>query len=184
MAMSALAAAGQESPRFASMSSSRLLLVPAQEVLGTSDGRAWLARFDSVLTVQLEEGGIGKGWAYPKDAVRYARLNPTYTSDPYTLGAQPLKSDKVKDGFDLPEPFASRLRALLAIADARTAVVPIVARVDSTAVPRVVRLQLMFVDGRSRQVLWTGTLEAKYAGHALAAADSLALMTSRLFVSR
>ena len=183
VAIVSVAALAQTPPKFGSMTTSRLLLLPAQEVTGTADGRAWLARFDSVLTARLEAGGIANGWAYPRDAIRYNRQNPTYTTDPRLMGVQPLKSDKIKDGFSLPEPFASRLRALLAVADARNTIVPVVARIDSTTNPRAARLQLTLVDGRLSRVLWTGMLEVKYEGSTTAAADSLALMTARLFVS-
>jgi hypothetical protein len=183
VAIPSVAALAQVAPKFGSMTTSRLLLLPAQEVTGTTDGRAWLARFDSVLTSRLEAGGIANGWAYPRDAIRYNRQNPTYTSDPRLMGVQPLKNEKIKDGFSLPEPFASRLRALLAVADARTTIVPVVARIDSTASPRTARLQLALVDGRLSRVLWTGTIEVRYEGTTSAAADSLAFMAARLFVA-
>ncbi len=183
VALSSAAALGQSAPRFASMTTSRLLVLPAQEVTGTADGKAWLARFDSVLTARLEAGGLANGWAYPRDAIRYNRQNPTYTSDPRVMGVQPLKSEKTRGGFSLPEPFASRLRALLAVADARTTIVPVVASIDSIAAPHTARLQLTFVDGRLSRVLWTGVLETRYEGNAAAAADSLAAVTARLFVA-
>jgi hypothetical protein len=164
------------------MTTSRVLLLPAQELSGAGDTRAWLARFDSLLTARLVDGGIGSGWAYPRDAVRYARSNPTYVSDPRTMGVQSLKSDKVSKGFSLPEPFASRLRALLAVGDARDAIVPIVAKIDSTKSPRAVQVKLTFVDGRASKVMWTGTIAAHYDGGPGLAADSLAAAVARLFV--
>jgi len=74
------------SPPFASMTTSRVLLLPAQELTGAADARVWLARFDSVLTARLVEGRVGSGWAYPRDAARFARSNPTYVSDPIGMG--------------------------------------------------------------------------------------------------
>jgi hypothetical protein len=179
----AVPAGAQDAPRFAPMTASRLLVLPAQEVAGAPETKAFLARFDSVFTARLEDGGIGPGWAYPRDAVRYARSNPTYISDPRVMGAQLLKGEKMKAGVPLPEPFASRVRALVAIADARHAIVPVVMRIDSTTTPRTAKLQLMFIDARLSRVDWSGTIEVKFAGAPAVAADSLAMMTARLFVA-
>lgn len=164
------------------MTASRILLLPAQEVAGAPETKAWLARFDSVFTARLEDGGVGPAWAYPRDAARYARSNPTYVSDPRAIGAQLLKGDKVKSGVPLPEPFASRVRALVAIADARNAIVPVVVRIDSTTTPRTATLRLMFVDALTSRVEWVGTIQTKFTGPPSVAADSLAFTTARLFV--
>lgn len=171
-------------PRFGAMTTSRVLLLPAQEVGGAPEARAWLTQFDSVLTARLEDGGVGSSWAYPRDAARYARMNPTYLADPHTMGAQPLKIANVKEGFALPEPFASRVRALLAVADARDAIVPVAARIDSTKSPHVAQVQLTFVDGRASTVMWNGILEVKFEGAPRVAADSLANAVARLFVQQ
>jgi hypothetical protein len=175
-------AAAQNAPKLGALTASRLLVLPVQEVTGTAEGRAWLVRFDSAFTVRLEDGGIGPGWAYPRDAVRYARSNPTYVSDPRVMGAQLLKGNGVKAGVPLPEPFASRVRALVAVADARHAVVPIVVRIDSTASPRTATLQLAIVDARLSRVDWIGTIDTPFSGSPSLAADSLAMKAARLFL--
>ena len=176
-------AGAQEAPKFAPMTAARILVLPAQEVAGAPETRAWLTHFDSVFTARLEDGGIGPGWAYPRDAARYARSNPTYVSDPRAMGVQLLKGDKVKAGTALPEPFASRIRALVAIADARNAIVPVVVHIDSTVTPRVAKLRLMFVDAKLSRVDWVGTIEVKFTGAPAVAADSLAMTAARLFVA-
>jgi hypothetical protein len=181
--MAAAPALAQDAPRFAPMTAARILVLPAQEVAGTPETRVWLTRFDSVFTARLEDGGIGPGWAYPRDAMRYWRSNPTYVGNPQAMGAQLLKGDKVKSGFALPEPFGSRVRALVAIADGRHAIVPVVARIDSTVTPRVARLQVMIVDAKLSRVDWVGTIETKFTGVLAIAADSLAINTARLFVA-
>lgn len=185
LAISALSssALSQQAPKFSSMTATRILVLPAQEVAGTAESRAWLTRFDSVFTVRLEEGGIGPGWSYPRDAIRYARSNPTYVSDPHFLGAQLLRGDKVKPGNPLPEPLASRLRALIAIADGRTAMLPVIVRIDTTVTPRVAKLSLMFLDAKLSRVDWVGTIEAKFTGASIVAADSIAFTAARLFVA-
>lgn len=156
--------------------------MPAQGVGGAPTPATWLARYDSVLTGRLADGGVGEGWAYPRDTERYRRQNPSYLTNPRALGAQPLMGEKVKDGFVLPEPLGSRLRAYLALADARFAIVPVAAVVDSASAVRQARLRLAVVDGRLSKVLTVIDVSSAYQGAALAAADSLALVTSRLFV--
>jgi hypothetical protein len=176
-------AIAQDAPKFAPMTAARILVLPVQEVAGAPETQAWLTRFDSVFTALLEDGGIGPGWAYPRDAMRYARSNPTYINNPKAMGAQLLKGDKVKAGVPLPEPFASRLRAMVAIADARNAIVPVVVRIDSTTTPRTATLRLMFVDAKLSRVDWVGTIGVKFTGAPAVAADSLAMTTARLFIA-
>lgn len=171
-------------PPLASMTASRALVLPAQEMLGASDARQWLARYDSVLTVLLDEGGIGRSWGYARDAMRYARQNPTYAADPRAIGALPLKNEKLRSAFTLPEPFASRARMLSAIGNARAVIVPVSATLDSTKTPPSGQLLLVIVDPKSSKVAWSGTLNTAFVGGPLAFADSLASVTARLFVAR
>jgi hypothetical protein len=173
---------GQAEPPHGALTTSRILLVPAQGVGGAPAPAAWLARYDSVLTGRLHDGGVGSAWAYARDTERFWRQNPTYLSDPRTLGAQPLMGDKVKEGFVLPEPFGSRLRAYVALADARFALVPVAAVVDSVPVVRQARLRLAIVDGRLNRVLSVVDVSTAYQGAPQFAADSLAFVTARLFV--
>lgn len=174
----------QEEPRFASYVTSRLVVLPGQAVLGAGPARPWLDQFDATLTGALENGGVGSGWAYPRDVIRAARRNPTYAADPLALGAQPLQSDRARAGTNLPEPFGSRTRALLALNDARFAVVPVAARIDTTQSPAMAELRLTIIDVRQSQILWTGIIETRFTGPLSAAADSLALRTAGLFVAR
>lgn len=163
-----------------------MLVLPVQDVTGAADAALWLARFDSVFTEQLHAGGIGAGWAYARDAIGYARRNPTYVADPKAIGAQPLRNERAtREGFALPEPFATRVRTLVAIAETRTAVVPVLARLDSTGPDgRLARLQITIVDARASRVVWGGTIESRYDGAPLAAADSLARVAARLFITQ
>jgi hypothetical protein len=177
-------AGAQDSPRFASYVTSRLVVLPGQEVIGAGPARPWLDQFDATLTATLENGGVGAQWAYPRDLQRAFRRNPTYASNPQTLGAQPLKSEKAREGTTLPEPFAGRTRALLALSDARFALVPVAVRVDTLQSPAYAELRLSIIDGRQSTILWTGIIETRFTGPLTAAADSLALRTAGLFVAR
>ncbi len=180
----AVRVAAQEAPRFAALSAERVTLLPAQEWTGSEGPRALLDAFDRQLSAHLSEGGIADGWMYPADILRTARRNPTYVTNPLALGAQPLKSEKAREGTPLPEPFQSRLRAILALSGGRHALVPVAIRVDTTQVPALAELRLTLVDGRQSRVLWTAILETRFDGGAAAAADSLAARTAALFVVR
>jgi hypothetical protein len=180
----AVRVAAQDSPRFASLSAERVTLLPAQEWTGSEGPRALLDAFDRTLSAYLADGGIADGWTYPADVLRTARRNPTYVSNPLALGAQPLKSEKAREGTPLTEPFQSRLRAILALSGGRHAVVPVAIRVDTTQVPALAELRLTLVDGRQSRVLWTAILETRFEGAATAAVDSLAARTAALFVVR
>ena len=177
-----MTAAAQAPPRFEQLTATRVLVVPAQEVSGVTDARAWLMRFDSVLTSQLQDGGIGAGWAYARDAARFQRQNPSYLTDPRVLGTRPLAAANVKEGMTLPQPFASRIRAYVALADSRVAVVPALAAIDSSASPSSATLRLVLVDAPASTILAALTVSSTFAGTAAAAADSLAAATARLFV--
>lgn len=176
-------AAGQDLPRLAPLTASRLLVLPAQSAAGANDPRLWLARFDSVLTAQLESRGPGAGWAYARDAIRYQRQNPSYLTDARSLGTYALNDDRVRENSVLPEPFASRLRAYIGIADARLTLVPVAATFDTTVSPRVATLRLVVADGRAVRVVGVYSVTSPYAD-VTAAADSLALQTARLFIAR
>lgn len=177
-----VAGAQTPEPRFASLTTSRVLVVPAQDVAGAPDRTAWLTRFDSVLTSRLVDGGIGSGWAYARDAIRYQRQNPTYLPDARMLGAQPLAAANIKDGMALPDVFAMRVRSYTGLANSRTAVVPIAAAVDTTSTPRSASLRIAIIDTPSRKVVAITSVASPFAGSALAAADSLAVGVARLFV--
>jgi hypothetical protein len=164
------------------MTTTRVLVVPAQDAAGAADERAWLTRFDSLFTARLHDGGIGAGWAYARDAVRFQRQNPTYLTDARLLGAQPLAASNVKDGMTLPDPFAMRVRAYTGLANSRTAIVPVLATIDSAATPPTATLRIVIIDSPSRKIVAATAVTSPFSGDALAAADSLATAAARLFV--
>jgi hypothetical protein len=174
----------QDAPRLAQYAAERVVLIPAQEWTGAGPARSLLDQFDARLSTYLAEGGIADGWMYPADVLRAARRNPTYVANPSALGAQPLKSDKAREGSPIAEPFSSRLRAILAFGDARLAVVPVAVRVDTAQSPMLAELRLSVLDGRQNRIVWTAILETRFTGAPSAAADSLASRVAALFVPR
>jgi hypothetical protein len=77
-----------------------------------------------------------------------AKRNTDYVSDPYALGAGPLRNPQLKAGDPVSPAVVGNLRSLIALADARFALIPVelaFAKRGSEARP-VVRMVLL--DGR------------------------------------
>jgi hypothetical protein len=97
---------------------------------------------------------MGRKWAYASDVVRAARRNPTYASDPFTLGVGRWRSTRPESGEELPGVLADNLRSVTALGDARYALIPVELRASADAVI----LRLVLVDTRTRMVTWAGDL--------------------------
>ncbi len=148
-------------PPLAPFASMRVAIVPIQlwrpDSIGWSReinwGRTRLA-VDSALQAVLEERGMGRKWAYASDAVRSARRNPTYASDPYSLGVGRWRNTPPEGGEVLPGALADNLRSVTALGDARFALIPVELRAQGDAVV----LRLILADTRTRQIVWAGDL--------------------------
>ncbi len=150
-------------PPLAPFAAMRVALVPAQ--LWKADSAGWSRavewprlrlQLDSAVQAVLEERGLGRKWAYAADVVRSAKRNPTYASDPYALGAGPLRSAELKAGMLLPNLLADNLRTVTALGDTRYALIP----VELKAVGGQVVLRLVLADTRARSLTWAGDLLA------------------------
>ena len=147
----------------AGFASQRIIVLPVQLLRG--DSLSWIQpsgwpafrkELDDSVASAISERGIGKGWAYPADVVRQAKRNAGYVSDPYSIGAQPLRGQNYRPGDHIPALMASNLRAMIALADARYALLPveIVFQRDGSRQRAILRLAL--VDGRTGQFGWVG----------------------------
>jgi hypothetical protein len=147
----------------------RVAVLPAQR-LRPADSAAWGARVpapraylgvvDSALAATLAERGLATAWALHSDVVRSARRNATHAADPYALAVNPLlPSRRPAPTPDVPEPLATQLRTLVALNDARYALVPVELRFERQPGPagagRAV-LRLAVLDARSAQIAWAG----------------------------
>ncbi len=127
---------------------------------------AMRAAFDSLLSMQLEEHGLKGQWASPAEVIRMAKRNALYSADPRNLGAFSVRNGVGKEAV-IPDPLAGNLRRVVALHDARYALMP----VELSAVPGkdggqfVVRLLL--VDARLMKALFqvdlVGAAAAVYA---------------------
>lgn len=160
----ALAPPGQLS-RFAGV---KVMVLPSQSVqfderpdwrsTSTPD-KALLAALDSAVETALSQRGLQATWVFPAALQRSARRNPTYLTDPYALQVlAPVRLALRKPQDPLAEPFASQLRALAGVNDARYALIPLVLRfqaADGAGNARG-RLHAVLIDSRGAQVVWNG----------------------------
>jgi hypothetical protein len=116
------------------------------------DRRSALQRADSLISEALLSRGPEVGWVLPPELRKMARRSAGFVPDPDQMGQAVLRSPKMST---VPDPLRSSLRSLLAIADARLALVP--AALGFGPEPgRQIRadLSLAFVDVRSGKVIW------------------------------
>lgn len=102
-----------------------LTLIGAEETLGWkqfADQHAALAAADSVVGALLPTRAPEVTWVLPDELRREARRSPTFATNPDQLGSAILRGARVGDF--IPDPLRSELRALVAIANARYALVP------------------------------------------------------------
>jgi hypothetical protein len=116
------------------------------------DRRAALQRADSLISEALMSRGPEVSWMLPPELRKMARRSAGFVPDPDQMGQAILRAPKMKT---VPDPLRSSLRSLLAIADARLALVP--ASLGFLPEPDgQIRadLSLVLVDVRTGRVLW------------------------------
>lgn len=136
-----------------------LTLLASDDSLGWgsmfADRHAALARVDSILGTLLQGRAPEVTWVLPDELRRQARRSPTFAANPDQMGTAILRGGKVGDF--VPDPLRSDLRALVAIADARHALVPaqlVYRRMAGSADGRMgtAELTVVIVDARLGQV--------------------------------
>lgn len=120
-----------------------------------ADRRAALGIADSILGTLLQGRAPEVTWILPAELRRQARRSPTFAANPDQMGTAILRGAKVGDF--LPDPLRSDLRALVAIADARHALVPaqlVFRRTAGSADARTgtAELTVVIIDARLGQV--------------------------------
>jgi hypothetical protein len=186
-------AAGQLS-RFAAL---KVMVLPTQGVIATDSlgwrtagggDKALLAALDLALADSVGARGLSSQWIFPPALARSASRNPTYVTDPATIRA--LDAVRValrKRDEPLAEPFASQLRALAGVSDARYAFVPLELRFESilNGASGRAALRSAVIDARGAQLVWVGEVYGdpapQFAPGVLA---SLAQRVADLVVSR
>jgi hypothetical protein len=114
---------------------------------------------DDSIGAAISERGIGKKWMYGSDVVRLSKRNAVYVNDPYTLGAGGLRTRPLKAEEQAPRTLIDNMRSIIALGDARYALVPVelVFTKEGSAAHAVLRLVML--DGRAGQVVWFGDMK-------------------------
>jgi len=160
----------------AAFAAQRVAVFPAQRIR-QADSAAWGARLaepraylrvlDSAFAAALADRGLAGVWALPADVIGSARRNATYAADPHALAVNALlPSRRVSSPPELAEPLSTQLRTLVALNDARYALVPVELRFERQGGPagagRAV-LRVALLDARSAQVAWAGDVASDTA---------------------
>jgi hypothetical protein len=112
---------------------------------------------DADLLAALEERGLRKVWIFPEDLAQSHRRNASYSTDPYALAEEPLRSSLLAVDQRLPEPLASQLRTLIALhEDARLVLAPVELRLEPAGTGGRGVLRLVLVDPRMSVTRWIG----------------------------
>jgi hypothetical protein len=152
-------------PPLSPMASQHVLVLPVQ--LLRSDSGAWVDghnwekfrhELDDSIGSIIAARGVGRAWKYASDVARIAKRNPEYVNDVYSMGVQPLRVRVFKIGDQLPEPFASNLRKVVALGDARYALVPIEAWSVRKDAQQIVVMKLALTDGQGSTIVWLGEI--------------------------
>jgi hypothetical protein len=132
-----------------------LTLIAADDSLHWSarlaHARAMLDSADSVIGSLFKARAPEVNWVLPPELRAQARMSPSFATNPDQLGGALLRSDRV---VDIPDPLRSELRTLVAIANARYALVPaaLVYRVAGAAGETTAELTVVIVDARLGRV--------------------------------
>ena len=169
-------AAPQGEP-LAAFAAQRAAVMPVQFLRGDTAAPVQMAQWaairrelDDSIGAALSDRGLGKKWAYAADIERLAKRNTGYVSDPYALGAGSLRSRQIKPEDQAPMILVNNLRSLIAIGDARYALVPVELSFSGSGADARAVLRLVMLDGRLGQFVWFGDLAA-LAGTGFASAQ-------------
>lgn len=159
LAFAAPVLAAQQSAPLAPYAGTKVAVVPVQffhvdsSGWGAPAGLVLRATFDSLVSVALNEHGLAGTWATPADVQRSAKRNVMYTGDPRNLGAFPVRYGAKKDA-PIADPLASNLRRIVALHDARYALVPVELHVDAEKAGGHLGVRLLLIDARLSAPVW------------------------------
>lgn len=153
----------QQAAPLAPFAGTKVAVVPVQffrvdsSGWGAPAGPALRAAFDSLLSDALNEHGLTGTWATPADVQRSSRRNVLYAGDPRNLGAFSVRYGAKKDT-QISDPLASNLRRIVALHDARYALMPVELHVDADKAGGRLGVRLLMVDARLGTPVWQADL--------------------------
>jgi hypothetical protein len=159
----------------APLASKRVLVLPVQrqtclDSLGWESRmppiREYLASVDDEMTFALKERGLDAQWTLPRDIVARVRRNSAFAVDPHAIAVDQLRIGANPDKWQLRDPLAAQLRALIALSEARYVLIPVELTIANAKTPREVepRLHLVIIDARRAQLQWTGVIVGASVG--------------------
>jgi hypothetical protein len=153
----------------AGLASQHIVLLPAYSIRvvpglgwGSAIGRPTDVEraLDADILAAFEDKGLRKTWIFPEDLALSHKRNASYSTDPYSLAEEFLRSPGLVLDARLPEPLASQLRTLIALhEDVRLVLAPVELRFEPVATGggRGV-LRLVLIDPRYSAVRWIGEI--------------------------
>jgi hypothetical protein len=176
------------------MATQPVALLPAQYVRGgDSTGLAeaigspaeFLRALDGEIVAQLAARNTARRWTLPEAIARMARRNPAFSSDPYALSAEGLRAGVRRTNASLGDPLASQVRGLIALTEARYALLPVEVRFERAVDGARAILRVALLDGRLAELQWAGDVSVEApAPSAPALAAGLAEQLVDLVVAR
>jgi hypothetical protein len=154
----------QAQPPLASFAAERIIVLPVQMLRADSGAfvtkAIWDGGFrkalDDSIGAAISDRGIGKAWNYAADVLRQSKRNIDFVGDPYAVGAQPLRGQLYKPQDHIPDVMFTNLRGLIALGNARFALVPVELVIQRDGPRQRAVLRLALVDGRLGEFLWVG----------------------------
>ncbi len=159
----------------AGLAAQRIVVTPVYAVrvapdLGWADRigkqRDVMRQLDDDIASIFADRGFKSRWVFPEDLVRSYHLNPTYATDPYALGEEPLRAGRFEPGARLPEPLASQIRVMVALHDSRYVLAPVelrLERVAATGTAGRAVLSVALLDARFSEVRMVTSVESDTA---------------------
>jgi hypothetical protein len=167
VAQTGAAAQGQALHPLERLAAEQILVLPVQylafsDSLGWSQGaqssRAYLNTVDEEIAFALTQRGLKGRWILAPELIKAVARNQGYAPDPHALAAGDIRSGQKPAEWQLREPLASELRALIALTDARYVLFPVEMRLVGANGAGHAMLHLVIIDVRRSQVQWSGDL--------------------------
>lgn len=145
----------------------QMLVLPVQyltfaDSLGWSinapPSRTYLNTVDEEIAFALTQRGLKGRWVMAPDLEKSVARNQGYAPDPRALAASQVRSAQATSEWQLGEPLASQLRALVAFSDARYVLFPVELKLTGSNGVGHATLHLAIIDARRSQVQWSGDL--------------------------
>jgi hypothetical protein len=142
----------------------QILVLPAQFLAvanpgGSFDivpaGASMLPILDEEIADAFHKRGVKSNWTFGREITEAAGRQGGLAGDPQELGAQGIRRTKAGDT-PLPEPLGTQIRNLVALTNARFAVLPLEVRVDTRGGIRNGSMHVLLVDARTARVTWAG----------------------------